>query len=37
MARVFACLAELATEVPAYDLSFVPSEDVWSFIDEEVP
>jgi hypothetical protein len=36
MTRVFSCLAELATGVPAYELSFAPREDVWSFVDEEV-
>jgi hypothetical protein len=36
MSRVFVCLADLATRVAAYELSFAPSEDVWSFVDEGI-
>jgi hypothetical protein len=36
MARSFAFLAELAEMVPAFDLSFAPTEDVWELIDREV-
>jgi hypothetical protein len=34
MNRVFGCLADLSTRVPAYELSFAPEDDVWSFVDE---
>jgi len=36
MARSFAYLTELAETVPAFDLSFAPTGDVWDFIDKEV-
>jgi len=36
IARSFAYLTEIAETVPAFDLSFVPTEDVWDFIDKEV-
>jgi hypothetical protein len=34
MNRVFGCLADLSTRIPAYELSFAPEDDVWSFVDE---
>jgi hypothetical protein len=36
MARSFAYLTDLAEAVPAFDLSFAPTGDVWDFIDKEV-
>ncbi len=36
MARSFTYLTELAETVPAFDLSFAPTGDVWDFIDKEV-
>jgi len=36
MARSFAYLAQLAEAVPAFNLSFAPTEDVWELIDREV-
>jgi energy-coupling factor transporter ATP-binding protein EcfA2 len=36
MARSFAYLTEIVETVPAFDLSFAPTGDVWDFIDKEV-
>jgi hypothetical protein len=37
MARSFGHLTDLAEMLTAFDLSFAPTEDVWDFIDREVP
>lgn len=36
MARSFGYLTQIAETVPAFDLSFAPTPDVWDFIDKEV-
>jgi hypothetical protein len=36
MARSFVYLTEIVETVPAFDLSFAPTGDVWDFIDKEV-
>jgi hypothetical protein len=36
MARSFGYLTEIAERVPAFELGFRPTEDVWDFIDEEL-